>query len=59
MQKAGEPYQIPLLKGRKIKWKFIKKEEVLLYEVTIEEVRITTWKELMSEPQFQADNTYN
>lgn len=42
MQKSGEPYQIALLKGRKIKLKFTKKEQVLLYEATVEEVRITT-----------------
>lgn len=42
MKKSGEPCQIPLLKGRKIKLKFTKKEQVLLHEVTVEEVRVTT-----------------
>lgn len=34
------------LKWRKITWKFAKKEQMFLYEVTEDEARIITWRSL-------------
>lgn len=46
MQKTVEPYQILFLKWKNITWKFAKKEQMFLYEVTEDEVRIITWRSL-------------
>lgn len=46
MQKSWEPYQIFLLKWMKMTWKFNKKEQILLYAVTEEVVKIITWRSL-------------